>query len=108
MSHYELKHIRGIPYYLDGTTVRTFELNAGKPSSECVAIGTYTADTDSIEYYANWRELVQPRLHAFRDAIISQDRGSLRDSIVKPQKPRKAARTPRKAVAAKSIKSESS
>ena len=107
MNHYELKHIRGIPYYLDGTIIRTFELNAGKPSSECIAIGTYTADTDTIEYYPNWRELVQPRLNAFRTAIISQDRGTLRDSIIKPQKQRKATRTPRKSVAAKGVKSES-
>ena len=106
MSNYELKHIRGIPYYLDGTTVRTFELDAGKPSSTCVPIGTYHSATDTIQYFPDWRASLQPRLDAFRDTIISQDRSTLRDSIIKPQKQRKATRTPRKASGAKGVKSE--
>ena len=93
---YELKHIRGIPYYLHGTTVHTFELDAGQPSSNCIPFGTYHPATDSIVYYDNWEQLLQPRLDAFRIAINSQDRGS-RDASEKPQKPRKATRTPRKA-----------
>jgi len=101
MSHYELKHIRGIPYYLDGTTVRTFDLDAGKPGSNCIPIGTYLAATDSITYFPDWRIRVQPHLDAFRGGLISQERDKLRDSIIKPQKPRKATRTPRKAAASR-------
>jgi hypothetical protein len=94
--NYELKHIHGIPYYLDGTTVRTLELDNGKPASTCLPIGPYDATSDSITYFPDWRERVQPRLDAFRAALTSQARDTLRDSIVKPQKPRKATRNPRK------------
>ena len=105
---YELKHIRGIPYYLHGTTVHTFELDAGQPSANCIAFGTYHPATDSIIYYDNWEQLLQPRRDAFRGVIHSQDRGA-RDASEKPQKSRKATRAPRKvgASSAKSVASES-
>ena len=104
---YELKHIRGIPYYLDGTTVRTFELDAGKPAAECVAIGTYDTATDSIAYLPGWVESVQPRLAAFRASLSPQERDKLRETIVKPQKQRKTTRNPRKpSTRTKSPKSE--
>jgi len=92
----ELKHIRGIPYYLHGTTVKTFELRNGQPSEHCIEIGRYDADRDHIEYAVDWRERVQPRLDAFRQSLVSHARDALRDAVVKPQKPRKAARNPRK------------
>jgi hypothetical protein len=104
---YELKHIHGIPYYLDGTTVRTFELDGGKPAAECIAIGTYDATTDVITYFADWVQSIQPRLDAFRLGIAPQERDKLRDTIVKPQKQRKTTRTPRKpSVRAKSVASQ--
>jgi hypothetical protein len=107
MSTYELKHIRGIPYYLNGTTVYTFELDAGKPSSKCISIGTYNATSDSITYFADWRERVKPNLDALRGAITAQERDKLRETIVKPTKQRKTTRTPRKATTrTKSAKSE--
>lgn len=93
----ELKHIRGIPYYLNGTIVNTFEISRGKPVAEkCVAIGTYDATSDSITYYSDWRERVQPNLDIFRNELVSKEREKLRQDFVKPQKPRKAPRNPRK------------
>lgn len=106
MSTYELKHIRGIPYYLDGTTIRIFDLDAGKPSNNCVAIGTYDATADSITYYTDWRERVKSNLDAFRSGISAQERDKLRESIIKPTKQRKTTRTPRKTTRSKSTKSE--
>jgi hypothetical protein len=106
MSTYELKQIRGIPYYLDGTVVKTFELDGGKPGAHCTAIGTYDATTDSITYYSNWRELVQERLEVFRAGLTAQERDKLRESIIKPTKQRKTVRTPRKTGRTKSTKSE--
>lgn len=106
MSTYELKHIRGIPYYLDGTTVRIFDLIAGKPSNNCTAIGTYTAATDSITYFTDWRERVKSNLDSFRTALTAQERDKLRESIIKPTKQRKTTRTPRKTTRGKSTKSE--
>ena len=103
--NYELKHIRGIPYYIDGTTVKTFELDAGKPSTRCVAIGTYDATDDSIAYYNDWDIRVQSNLESFRFSIIPQERDKLRESIIKPQKQRKATHTPRKTTRTKNIKS---
>jgi hypothetical protein len=100
--NYELKHILGIPYYLDGTTVKTFEVDGGKASSNCVAIGTFK--DDSIIYYDDWRERVAARLELFRSSLVSQERDKLRQSITKPQKPRKTPRTPGKTVRAKSVK----
>ncbi len=108
MSTYELKQIRGIPYYLNGETVYTFELDAGKPAASCVAIGTYDATANSITYFADWKERVKPNLIAFRDSLTAQERDKLRESIVKPQKQRKAARTPRKTARGKNTKSEQS
>jgi hypothetical protein len=104
--NYELKHIHGIPYYLDGTTVRTFELVAGKPGANCIAIGTYNATDDSITYYTDWRERVKSNLDAFRGAITAQERDKLRESIIKPTKQRKTTRTPRKTTRSKTAKSE--
>ena len=95
----ELKHIRGIPYYVQGTTVHTFELSPiypGKPSSECIAIGTYQPESDSIIYYDDWKQRVQSRLDTFRASLQSQERNTLRQHLVKPQKPRKSTRNPRK------------
>ena len=97
MAGFEVKHIRGIPYYLHGTTIYTFELEAGKPGNRCTAIGTYDAATDSATYYPDWRERVQSNLITFRESLFSQERDKLRDSIIKPTKPRKATRNPRKA-----------
>jgi hypothetical protein len=103
---YELKHIRGIPYYLDGSVVRTFELDGGKPAANTVAIGTYDVTTDTITYYSDWRERVKSNLDAFRGTLAAQERNKLRESIVKPQKQRKSTRAPRKAARSKSTKSE--
>ena len=104
--NYELKHIRGIPYYLDGTTVRTFELDKGKPGGNTIAIGTYNAADDSITYYADWHTRVKSNLDAFRGAITAQERDKLRESIIKPTKQRKTTRTPRKTTRSKSTKGE--
>jgi hypothetical protein len=93
MTTYELKHIRGVPYYLDGTTIRIFNLDNGKPSSNCVAIGTYVAADDTIAYFPDWRERVKSTIESFRNSLAIQERDKLRESIVKPQKPRKATRT---------------
>jgi hypothetical protein len=106
MSTYELKHIRGIPYYLDGTTIKTFVLDNGKPSSNCISIGTYDAASDSITYFADWRERVKPSLDSFRSSLTAQERDKLRESIIKPTKQRKTTRTPRKTTRGKSTKSE--
>ncbi len=94
---YELKHIRGIPYYVSGATVHTFELDEGKPSTtRCIAIGTYDASTDRITYYADWRERVKSNLDAFRSSISAQERDKLRETVSKPTKQRKITRNPRK------------
>ena len=92
----ELKHVRGIPYYLQNTTVYTFDLVQGRPSDKCIPIGTYDEKTDTIEYAADWKGRVEDQLGVFRQSIISQDRKTLRESMTKPQKPKKATRTPRK------------
>jgi hypothetical protein len=106
MSTYELKHIRGIPYYLDGTTVKIFDLDKGKPSSNCTSIGTYDAATDSITYFTDWRERIKSNLESFRAGISAQERDKLRESIIKPTKQRKTTRTPRKTTRSKNTKSE--
>ena len=107
MTTYELKHIRGVPYYLDGTTIRIFNLDNGKPSSNCVAIGTYAAADDTVTYFPDWRERVKSTLESFRNSLTIQERDKLRESIIKPQKPRKATRTPLAKRAARSKDTES-
>jgi hypothetical protein len=96
---FELKHLHGIPYYVQNSTLFTFELSReepGKPSEHCIAIGSYDASSDSITYYADWRDRVQPHLDAFRRELQSVERNTIRQTVVKPQKSRKATRNPRK------------
>ena len=102
---YELKHIHGIPYYLDGTTLRTFELEGGLPSEHCIPIGTYHAESDTVEYFPEWERAIESRLDAFRTSLLSHPRNALRQSIIKPQKPRSSARAPRKSTRAKNPES---
>ena len=106
---FELKHIRGIPYYVQNHVLFTFELSReepGKPSRDCVAIGTYDADTGVLSYAEDWRVQVQPRLDAFRAQLAPVERGNLRQDTVKPQKSRKTTRHSRKTGRAKAPKSE--
>ena len=93
---YELKHIHGIPTYVRGSAAYTFELQSGQPSDQCVEIGRYDTENGRIEYFDDWRERVQPHLDAFRAGLVSHARDAARDAIIKPQKPRKAARNTRK------------
>ncbi len=96
---FELKHLHGIPYYVQNAVLFTFELsqqNPGKPSEHCIAIGTYDAAHDTITYYADWQDRVQPHLDAFRRELQPVDRNTIRQTVVKPQKSRKATRNPRK------------
>jgi hypothetical protein len=103
---YQLKHIRGVPYFLKGKIIHTFELDNGLPSEQCVAIGTYDEASDSITYYENWFEHVEPHLEAFRSRIQVIERSKLRETVDKPQKQRKAASNQRKTTRANNIKSE--
>ena len=104
---YELKHIRGIPYYLDGTIVRIFELGPdGRPTTTCVDIGTYDAATDTITYYADWKVRVRPNLESFRTGLVIGERDRLRETVVRPSRAKKAPRTPRKQRATKNTASK--
>lgn len=103
---YELKHIRGIPYYLREDIIYTFELNKGVPADTCVAIGEYDEKQDCITYYPDWKERTQSRLDAYKQSLISLERDKLRENITKPvKKSRKAVRNPRKS--SKTASSES-
>lgn len=105
--NFEIKHINGIPYYVSESIVYTFELDAGKPSESCTAIGIFDAATGSITYYPDWRDRVQSNLQRFRESLFTQERDKLRESIIRPAKQRKAARNPRKAASqTKNPKSE--
>ena len=95
--NYELQHLHGIPYYTNGGTLYTFELDAGKPGEHCVPIGEYDEKSDRITYFPDWRERIQPRLDAFRAALTSQARDAR--NHIKPQKQRSATRAPRKSTA---------
>ena len=105
--NYELKQIRGIPYYLRESTIYTFELKNGVPADTSIAIGTYDEPSNAVIFYPNWKELAQPRLDTYRQDLISLDRDKLRENIVKPvKKSRKSTRNPRKSSKAASAASE--
>lgn len=96
---FELKHIHGIPHYVQNGIAYTFELSPsepGKPSSECIAIGTYDAGSGCVLYAEDWRERVQSHLDAFRTGLEAIDRNTIRKTLVKPQKSRKPPRHSRK------------
>jgi len=103
---YQLKHIRGVPYFLKGGIIYTFELNNGLPSEQCIAIGTYDEASDSITYYEDWFERVESHIETFRNRIQVIERSKLRETVDKPQKPRKTASNQRKTTRAKTVKSE--
>lgn len=106
---FELKHIRGIPYYVQNNVLYAFELShnePGKPSRDCIVLGTYDATTGDISYTDDWKERSQPHLDAFRTQLIPVERGYIRQDLVKPQKSRKAPRHPRKTSRAKAAKSK--
>ena len=101
---FQLKHIKGIPYFLKENRIYTFELDNGQPSQHCVAIGTY--HEDSIIYDADWTERTTSRLEAFRRGIEVIERDKLRETVDKPQKQRKAALHKPKTTRTKGVKSD--
>lgn len=106
---FELKHLRGIPYYVQNGILYAFELSRdepGKPSRDSIAIGTYDTGSNTFTYAADWRERVQSRLDAYRASIRPLERGHIRQDLVKPQKSRKASRHSRKTGRAKATPSQ--
>jgi hypothetical protein len=89
-----LTHIRGIPYYVKGTDVYTFEMDAsGKPSPHCVHIGT---NGDTFIIFPDWEERIQSRLDFFRSQLNIQERSSTHikpQKVKKPKKPKKTRGT---------------
>ena len=102
---YQLKQIKGVPYFLKEGIIYTFELDHGLPSKQCVAIGSYQEASDSITFYEDWFQRIQPGLEAFRSNVEVIERDKLRQSANKPQKQRKTPPTQRKPAKAKSVKS---
>lgn len=105
---FELKHLRGIPYYVQNGILYAFELSRdepGKPSRDSIPIGTYAGD-DTFAYAPDWRERVQSRLDAYRATLRPLERGHIRQDLVKPQKSRKASRHSRKTSRAKAPPSQ--
>jgi len=91
----KLKHIHGIPYYLEGNNLYSFEVHAGKPSPHCVLLGTYDAERDFIQLREDWAEAAQSRLDAYREGVIARARDNFRQSIDKPEKQSVGKRAPR-------------
>jgi hypothetical protein len=84
---YQLKQVKGVPYYINDNRAYTFELQDGQPSPDCCPIGTYVNDT--IQFDEGWQERLQPRLDAFRSSVVVINRESMRETVAKPQKPHK-------------------
>ena len=103
---YQLKQIGGIPYFVKDSKVYTFELEDGRPSKQCIAIGSYDEATNSITYDDGWFERIQPHLAAYRSGITVVERSTFRESVTKYQKPSKSAGNKPKSVRAKSAKSK--
>ena len=91
---YELKHLHGIPYYVQSGIAYTFELRDNPVPG--IAMGTYDSTHDSLTYYPDWRERSQSRLDAFREGLQLVERANIRQAIVKPQKSRHPKRASRK------------
>ncbi len=98
---YEHCVVRGVPYYRNGTTIYTFDTQ-----SDPVSIGSYDATSDSITYFADWRERCKSNLAKFRSKLTPQERDKVRENITKPTKPRKTTRNPRKTTRTKNTKSD--
>jgi hypothetical protein len=88
---FQLKHIKGVPYFLKDNRVYTFELEDGQPSKQCIAIGTYHIDSETITYDDGWVERIHDRLETFRRDVEINERDKLREIVHKPQKQRKSA-----------------
>ena len=103
---FQLKHIKGIPYFIKNNLVHTFELENGQPSQHCIAIGSYNEVSDSITYDDGWFNRVQPHLEAFRSRVVVIDRSKLNETADKLQKPRNPPANKSKSSRAKSVKSD--
>lgn len=103
---YQLKQIGGIPYFVKDSRVYTFEIENGRPSKHCIAIGTYDDATDTIAYDDGWTERIQPRLDAYRSGITVIERATFRENIDKYQKQSKSAGNKPKSTRTKSTKSK--
>jgi hypothetical protein len=99
---FQLKHIKGVPYFVKENRAYTFELENGQPSATCVAIGTYDEASDSVLYDDAWFERVRDRLETFRRRVEVIERDKLRETVDKPQKQRKSVPNKSKRVTAKS------
>ena len=92
--NYERSIIHGIPFFVRGTElyawIGTDGLgDAGKNVHEATSapagdatrmlrIGTYNAETNSIEFIADWRTSAESKLGTWRDAQKSRSRAQLR------------------------------
>lgn len=94
---FEIKHVRSIPYWLTGTTLSTFELASGGPSPDCIPIGTYTPESDHVQFFPDWRERCQPRLDAYRASLRGEERGQHRSVLLRPAKRHGSSRNSRSA-----------
>jgi len=103
---YQLKQIGGIPYFVKDNRVYTFEIEHGRPSKHCIAIGTYHDATDTITYDDGWTDRVQHRLDAYRSGITVIERATFRENIDKYQKQSKSAGNKPKSARTKSTKSK--
>lgn len=91
----QLKQIRGIPYYVEGTDVYSFQVHGGKPSPDSILLGTYDAEHDCVLLRDDWAVTAQPSLDAYRDRIVPLRRDSFRQGIDKPEKHRASKRAAR-------------
>ena len=103
---YQLKQIGGIPYFVKDGKVYTFELEDGRPSKQCIAIGSYNEAANSITYDDGWFERIQPNLIKYRSGITVVERAVFRESVAKYQKPSKSTGNKPKSARAKSVKSK--
>lgn len=62
-----VKTLQGIPFLVDAAT-KTIYAYEKHPTPPLLALGTYNPETESFTLYANWKELYEPKLKAYRES----------------------------------------
>ena len=68
-----VKTLQGIPFLCDSVskTVYAYEKT---PTQPLVALGTYDPEKETFTLVANWKELYEPKLRAYRETVAPRSR----------------------------------
>ena len=68
-----VKTLQGIPFLCDPVT-KTIYAYEKAPTQPLLALGTYDPEKETFTLVANWKELYEPKLLAYRASVTARSR----------------------------------